>query len=418
MQQCRLVLTAVTSLLIVAGSVSMPSVVNAVPTEAQSHAESRVNSRIAQRLHNKAIGSDVALVVMDADSQRIIASHNADTPMLPASNMKIITAVNALSTMAPTQAFTTTVFNGAQPGHITLQGGADPLLTARNLRALADQTAALLDHTQPLVVDTDVNLLPKASNGPGWTKGYMPYVVSPVSALAKLGDYSRSPVAHARDTFIAQLRSQGLNVSAGAEVDVPAEAVAVTSISSHTVADAVHLMLLDSENNVAELLYRHVALATGHPGTWAGAEQAALANFDALGIDRRALTLVDGSGVSRKDRLTALTLASVLRLASTTDPARYAVMFDPGSLPTSGVDGTLDDRLHRYSSTPSACARGAIRAKTGTLFDTIALSGVTHDVDGRAKTFSFLVNDRPQAVSPLKTRQALDGLAATVTGCW
>ena len=177
-------------------------------------------------------------------------------------------------------------------------------------------------------------------------------------------------------------------------------------------------MLLDSENNIAELLYRHVALATGHAPTWAGSQQAALANLDALGIDRTALKLDDGSGVSRDDRLTALTLALLLRLASTGDPGRFSVMLEPGALPTSGVDGTLASRLHRYSTKPSSCARGDIRAKTGTLFDTIALSGITHDVDGQSKVFSFLVNDRPQSVTPLKTRQALDGLAATVTGCW
>ncbi|MDO9485223.1 MAG: D-alanyl-D-alanine carboxypeptidase [Actinomycetota bacterium] len=414
----RALLVILTALLVSAAGLSAPSQALQIPTEAQTSAESRINNRISQRFHNKAIGKEISLVVMDAQSQRIIASRKADTPMLPASNMKIVTAVNVLSTMAPTQTFTTSVFSGSQPGHITLQGGADPLLTARNLRALAAQTAVLVDPTQPLTVDTDVNLLPKASKAPGWTNGYMPYVVAPVSALAKLGDYSRTPVVHARDTFIDELRSRGLNVTAGSEADVPAGSAPLTSISPNSVAEAVHLMLLDSENNVAELLFRHVAIATGHPSTWAGAEQAALANLDALGIDRSAATIVDGSGVSRKDRLTALSLAAILRLASTTDPARFSVMFDPGSLPTSGVDGTLDDRLHRYSSKPSACARGAIRAKTGTLFDTIALSGITQDADGRAKIFSFMVNDRPQRVTPLKTRQAVDGLAATVTGCW
>ena len=396
----------------------MPSAAISAPTQDQTHAEARINARIAHRLHNKAIGKDLSLVVMDAASQRIVASRNADAPMLPASNMKIVTAVNALSTMAPTQAFTTSVFNGTQAGHITLQGGADPLLTAGDLRSLADQTAPLVDHAQALVVDTDVNLLPKPSSAPGWTNGYVPSVVTPVSALAKLGDYSRTPVQHAVSTFVDELRSQGLKVSSGGEADVASGATPLTSIAPHTVADAVHRMLLDSENNVAELLFRHVALATGHPATWAGAQQAALANLDTLGIDRRALTLADGSGVSRDDRLTALTLASLLRLASTADPARFSAMFDPGALPTSGVDGTLASRLHRYSTRPSSCARGDIRAKTGTLFDTIALSGVTHDIDGQAKIFSFLVNDRPQQVSPLKTRQALDGLAATVTGCW
>jgi len=414
----RSCLIATAVLLMATSAISTPYAADAAPMDAQQQSESRINNRISQRLHNKALGSEVAVVVMDAATQRIVSSRKSDLPMLPASNMKIVTAINALSTVAPTQVFTTSVFSGTQPGHIVLQGGGDPLLTARNLRTLADQTAALIDHAQPLTVDTDTNLLPKPSNAPGWTNGYVPSVVTPVSALAKLGDYSRTPVAHARNTFIEGLRAQGLTVNVGGEVDVAVGTVALTSISPHTLTDAVHLMLLDSENNVAELLYRHVALATGHPATWKGAEQAALANLDALGIDRRELTLADGSGVSREDRLTALTLASLLRLASTTDPTRFTVMFDPGSLPTSGVDGTLDDRLHRYTSKPSACARGAIRAKTGTLFDTIALSGITTDADGHSKIFAILVNDRPQRVTPLKTRQAVDGLAATVTGCW
>jgi len=377
-----------------------------------------MNNRLAQRLHNKSLGKDVAFVVLDAETQRVVASRLADKPMLPASNMKIVTAINTLSTMPPTQAFTTSVFPSAEPGHVILQGGGDPLLTTKNLRALADQTAAVIDHAAPVVVDTDVNLLPKSSKGPGWTNGYIPSVVSPVVALGRLGDYSRIPVQHARDTFVSELRAAGVQVSVGGEVDVPSGTTPLVSISPHTVADAVRLMLRDSENNIAELLYRHVALATGHPATWKGAEQAALANLDALGIDRTAVTLADGSGVSRNDRLTAVTLASLLRLASATDPARYSTMFDPGAMPTSGVDGTLASRLHRYSAKPSACAKGLIRAKTGTLFDTIALSGTASDADGRLKIFSFLVNDRPQRTTPLQTRQAVDGLAATVTGCW
>jgi len=57
-------------------------------------------------------------------------------------------------------------------------------------------------------------------------------------------------------------------------------------------------------------------------------------------------------------------------------------------------------------------------AKTGTLFDTIGLSGYTRGADGELKVFSALVNDRPQRYSPLSTRQAVDGLVATVNGCW
>lgn len=383
-----------------------------------TQAENVINNRLAKRTINKAIGMDLSYVVMDATTSRIVSSHNADKAMLPASNMKIVTATNALSTMSPSQAFTTSIFSGTTPNTIVLQGGGDPLLTKKNLRTLALQTAAIVDQTQPLIVDTDLNVFPKATNGPGWTNGYIPSVISPVTSLALYGDYSRAPIDRAVDTFITYLKAQGVRASRGAEVDVDTQAQPITSVSPHTVAYAVHVMLLDSENNIAENLFRHVALATGHPATWQGASDAAIANLNVLGINTAGLRIADGSGVSRSDRLNALALAALLRLTSTVDPARFIVMFDAGSLPTAGVDGTLKAKYHRFTSLPSVCAKGAIRAKTGTLHDTIALSGTTHDVDGQLKVFSFLVNHQPTSVIPLRTRQAIDGLAATVTGCW
>ena len=383
-----------------------------------SASESAINSKLAQRLKNRAIGKSLAYVVMDTTSGNVVASRNSDTPMLPASNMKIITATNALSTMPPTQTFTTSVFSEPSAGRIVLQGGGDPLLTKKNVKELAAKTAALVDHTQPLVVDTDLNRFAPPTNGPGWTKGYVPSVVSPVSPLALYGDYTRTPAEHVVTLFLQELTHLGVTATQGSEFDVAADAIAIASVSPHTVADAVHLMLLDSENNVAEILFRQVALATMHPATWQGASEAAIANLNLLGINTMNLTLADGSGVSRSDRLTAMTLANVLRLTSATDPARFSVMFEPGAMPTSGVDGTLKAKFHRYTTAPSSCAAGKIRAKTGTLHDTIALSGTTHDADGQLKAFSFLVNKRPTSVIPLRTRQAIDGLAATITGCW
>ena len=387
-------------------------------TASNSSSDAAIAQKLTQRWRNKAIGSDLAYVVMDANSQRVIASRNASKPMLPASNMKIITATNALATMSPTQTFTTAIFPGTTAGHVTLQGGGDPLLSKKNLKTLAMSLFAVVDHTQPLVIDTDLNLFPETTNGPGWTNGYIPSVVSPVNSLGLYGDYSRTPSTHAIDAFIGELNGLGVQASRGASVDVPSGAVALASISPHTVADAVHVMLLDSENNIAENLFRHVAIATGHPATWQGASDAAIASLNSLGINTTDLRLSDGSGVSRTDRLTAIALANVLRHVSTTDPARFAVMFDPGAMPTAGIDGTLKAKFHRYSTAPSSCAKGTIRAKTGTLHDTIALSGTTHDADGQLKVFSFLVNHRPTRVIPLRTRQAVDGLAATITGCW
>ena len=72
----------------------------------------------------------------------------------------------------------------------------------------------------------------------------------------------------------------------------------------------------------------------------------------------------------------------------------------------------------RYVTKQARCARGDVHAKTGSLFDTIALSGLAETTGGDERLFSILVNDRPQRYSALSIRQVLDGLTATITGCW
>jgi D-alanyl-D-alanine carboxypeptidase/D-alanyl-D-alanine-endopeptidase (penicillin-binding protein 4) len=177
-------------------------------------------------------------------------------------------------------------------------------------------------------------------------------------------------------------------------------------------------MLNDSENNVAEALYRQVAIARGLPATWAGGREAARQVLADLGIDASGMALLDGSGLSRRDRVSPRFLADVLRMARVTNPAPFTAMFASEALPLSGRTGTLDDRYGRFTTKQSRCAQGLVHAKTGTLFDTIGLSGVASATSGGERIFSMLVNHRPQRFSALATRQALDGLAATITGCW
>src|SRR5690606_4041914 len=94
--------------------------------------------------------------------------------------------------------------------------------------------------------------------------------------------------------------------------------------------------------------------------------------------------IVNGSGLFDANRLSAGTLAAVLRDAYH-DPARRDVMI--AHLAVGGRDGTLSNRL-----TAPALA-GRIRAKTGTLNASIALSGYILRDDTRPPiVFSFLAN--------------------------
>ena len=388
------------------------------PEASTEQAESRINGRLAARIDNPRFGSDLAVAVLDAATGRVVFSRRANEPMLPASNMKIITAVNTVAAVGPDHTFRTAVFAGPATGELVLQGGGDPLLSATDLRALANDAAKTLDPALPVTVSTDLNLFPEPSRAPGWPRDYIPSVAASVSPLARFGDYSRDPAANALAIFRQRLKALGFTVQAGTEVDVAADAVPVAQIAENTAADAVRVILRESENNVAEVLFRQVAIAKGQPATWEGGRSAATSTLAELGIDTTGLAIVDGSGLSRKDRLTALGLANITRLSSNGDPVRFAVMYEPSAMPISGVSGTLDSKYGRFTTKRSKCARGEVRAKTGTLFDTIGLSGVTTATDGQQKAFSILVNDRPQRFSALATRQAADGLAATVNGCW
>lgn len=373
---------------------------------------------LERRITDPRLGRDVAMIVLDARTGAVVYGHEPDRLMHTASNMKIVTAITAVATMGPDTRFATTVRRGATRRDVVLQGAGDPLLTSAELQRLAVRTARALPHRGRVVVHVDGDLFPPPNRGPGWTEHYVSYVVASVQALARRGDHSKHPARNAAGVFVARLRSLGISARLGGNRDANADAPVLARAHGHTVRQAVAVMLRESESNVAEVLFRQTALASGRHPTWTGARLAAEDAVRSLGVSPEGMLLYDGSGLSRKDRLSPRFLASLLRVARIVQPRRFAAVFRPRAMPVAGRTGTLTTAYGRYSTSPSRCARGLVQAKTGTLFDTIALSGIARRVTGGRRVFSILVNSRPQQYSPLSTRRAVDGLAATVTGCW
>ena len=109
------------------------------------------------------------------------------------------------------------------------------------------------------------------------------------------------------------------------------------------------------------------------------------------GIPVEGVRMVDGSGLSSLDRLTADALVGVIE-AGATDPAIKAAFI--GSLAVAGVSGTLSRRL--------PALRGQVRGKTGTTNLACTLSGlIRSDV-----VFAVLENGNP--VSSWAARAAQD----------
>ena len=121
----------------------------------------------------------------------------------------------------------------------------------------------------------------------------------------------------------------------------------------------------------------------GAPGTTAGGVEVLTDHLCVAGADSGSFHVVDGSGFSRDNRLTARAIVSVIRQALSDFTTSYEFA---ASLSVSGTDGTLGDRMG-YAE-----LRSVVRAKTGLLDGVTAISGIVEDGSGEEVLFSIIVN--------------------------
>jgi D-alanyl-D-alanine carboxypeptidase/D-alanyl-D-alanine-endopeptidase (penicillin-binding protein 4) len=101
-----------------------------------------------------------------------------------------------------------------------------------------------------------------------------------------------------------------------------------------------------------------------------------------LGFSEEQYQLDDGSGLSQKNKLTPNMVTKLLRFMHKHRHGR--IFFE--SLPVPGSDSTLEKRLKKEPY------RSRIRAKTGYIFGTSALSGYIETLNEEVIAFSILVN--------------------------
>jgi D-alanyl-D-alanine carboxypeptidase/D-alanyl-D-alanine-endopeptidase (penicillin-binding protein 4) len=198
----------------------------------------------------------------------------------------------------------------------------------------------------------------------------------------------------------------------------PAGARQLGVVHSPTVPDLVTTMLQISDNVLAEVMGRTVAIADNQPPTFTGGTTAVLDVLRRNGFDTTGMSLSDSSGLSPSDRLQPRLLAQILRVAAsadTSDPRVAKLRPLLLGLPIAGSpvgDGTL---AGRYQTGTSSAGKGWVRAKTGTLTDqgVFALAGVVLDTDGRVLVFALVSNQAPSGLAP----SVLDTMAATLRGC-
>lgn len=343
--------------------------------------------------------------------------------LIPASTTKILTAFAALDRIDHHKRVSTSVV--ADADELTLVGGGDPFLDTKpakkpkyahvaTLQKLAKRTADHLkqSNTTSVSLGWDESLFSGPAQSSTWSSDYVGTgVIAPVNALATehgtTGGPARSadPAATAAGAFAKQLKKQGISVTekTGSR---EASGTTIAEVRSATVAQMVTAMLVHSDNDAAEIILRHIAIAADNKPTFKGglsAVQSSLADHD---IPLSGLKLHDGSGLSRDNQIAPVTLVRLLQQASD-DSATSAIL---SSMPIAAFNGTLDDRF-----TGSNAARGLTHAKSGTLTGVTTLAGTVVDANGSVIYFAVMADDL--SVDFEQAKSAEDKVVSALAKC-
>ena len=379
-------------------------------TGASTATAAGVASALAPATSDPAFGRSLTGMVVDAGSGEVLLDRDGGAPMIPASTVKLLTAAVALTTLGPTATLHTGVLRAGTT--LYLRGGGDVTLSAKQLARAAHSVTGKVT-----ALCADVSAWSGPLSAPGWSPGYFTGGDVEFPSPLELDEGRVSPTSHARvahpartalAAFAAALKAVGVPVkTADCVRAAPPAATVVATVKSAPVSALVASMLTASDNDLAEALGRAIVTANGGPASFAGEAAALTSGLDQLGITTSGLRLVDASGLSRLDQVSAATLVAVLRAAVSEAPLHGLL----DGVPIAGATGTL---AKRYRAAKTVSGAGVVRAKTGTLAGVNSLAGTVVDADGRLLVFAFFTD---RAASPTRAEAALDRLAAILAGC-
>jgi D-alanyl-D-alanine carboxypeptidase/D-alanyl-D-alanine-endopeptidase (penicillin-binding protein 4) len=351
-----------------------------------------------------------------------------DLPLVPASTNKVLTAAAALLTLdRQARISTRVVAGGPNPqGPVVLVGAGDPVLSAAppGVDTWYRGSARISDLVEQVrrsgVTPTAVQVDTSAFSGPTMAQGWDPADVdngdiAPIESLMidagriqPTTVNSRRSKTPALDAGRELAKGLGLDPGAVTIATAPSGARQLAVVQSAPLVQRLSEMMDHSDNVLAECIAREVAAAINRPQSFAGAVDAVTNRLSTAHVDTAGAALLDSSGLSVDDRLTAKTLDGVVQAAAGPDQPALRALLD--LLPIAGGSGTLADRFLDPATNQGPA--GWLRAKTGSLTAINSLVGVLTDRSGRVLTFAFISN----AAGP-NGRNAMDALATRLWSC-
>ena len=340
--------------------------------------------------------SQTAALAVSLRSGEVVYARNVGRALAPASTEKLVVTYALLVRLGPSYRLETELLGEGEQagatwrGHLVLRGQGDPTLAGSHLRALARKVRSLGIRRVTGSVVGDESFFDARRMAPGWKASYFIEESPPLSALvvdrARSGrQVSRRPALAAAQRLRQALAEAGVSVGGRVAVRPASDAAALLARRASPRLDRLlEAVNRRSDNFTAEMLLKHLgAVERGSGTTQAGATAVTDALAEA-GIPLRGVRVVDGSGLSLENRLSAEALVAVL-VAAWDDPSLRQPLLS--SLAVAGRSGTLHRRLRE------PVVAGRVAAKTGTTARASTLAGF---VDGRY-AFAVLQNGSPVA---------------------
>ena len=360
---------------------------------------SRIDSLIKKMLPE---ASEVGISVYDLTAKKSLYNYRAEKLSRPASTMKLLTAITALSRPEANEPFRTEVWHDGVIEHDTLQGnlyvvgGFDPEFDSQSMDSLIEEVITFPFSVINGQVYGDVSMKDSLYWGSGWAwddtpAGYQPYL---------------SPLMFCKGTVqVSVVPSTVQGDTASVSCQPVSSYYTVTNQTKTRTSSAGKFSFTRDNLNAEAFLCRLGAQATGKKQV--AAEDGIVEIMKLirrLGHDPKDYKIADGCGLSNYNYLSPALLVDFLKYAYSQTEV-FQMLYK--SLPVGGVDGTLKFRM---KGTP---AFRNVHAKTGSFTAINALAGYLKMKNGHEVAFAIM---NQNVLSAAKARAFQDKMCEVIIG--
>ncbi len=333
-----------------------------------------------------------------------LADTRSGDSFVPGSAVKLVTAAVALEVLGADTTFTTSIRAvknaDGSVADLFFVGGGDPLIVRNeyvasekyptfnqtSLESIADGiVAAGVRSITGRIIGVDTYLDAERYVA-GWPLEFHGTESGPLGALVVddgvvIGQPVKpdDPALAAAGELSVLLQARGVTVSGGVAHDVlPSGTETILDVPSASVSSVVGEMLVNSDNNTAETLLKHIGLKGKGLGSTANGLAVVAETLAKWGVPD-GWSMLDGSGLSSGNKFSCALFDALL--------VRFESTF-PGLMAVAGKSGTLREM---FRDTP---LEGLLVGKTGTLNGVKALAGYV-PIDGDEPVRFVLLLNKP-----------------------